>query len=334
LKELAVSDWDTTSLTDIGGIFGDTGITTMDLSKWNTYGFTDVHGVFTDCAALTEVRVNNWDTSMVTTFAATFRNCTGLTEVDLSGWDTSKGANLAQMFMGCENLKTILVSERFVTPNATLVENMFTGCASLVGGAGTKYNAERTDNAYARIDSPDAPGYFTLAGAETPEAYVVSFNANGGGGSMDSVTVIKGGSFTLPQNGFSAPSQKKFRIWAVGNIEYAPGSVLTVNAPVTVTAQWENASASAQGCYVATSVYGSYDCPEVWTLRRFRDNVLAKTWYGRLFIRFYYAVSPTAVRLFGDCEWFQNFFRGRLDKMVDGLQSSGFASTPYQDKDW
>ena len=24
-------------------------------------------------------------------------------------------------------------------------------------------------------------------------------------------------------------------------------------------------------CYVATAVYGSYDCPEVWTLRRFRD---------------------------------------------------------------
>ena len=26
------------------------------------------------------------------------------------------------------------------------------------------------------------------------------------------------------------------------------------------------------GCYVATCVYGSYDCPEVWVLRRFRDN--------------------------------------------------------------
>lgn len=26
-----------------------------------------------------------------------------------------------------------------------------------------------------------------------------------------------------------------------------------------------------KGCYVATCVYGSYDCPEVWTLRRFRD---------------------------------------------------------------
>ena len=88
------------------------------------------------------------------------------------------------------------------------------------------------------------------------------------------------------------------------------------------------------GCYVATSVYGSYDCPEVWTLRRFRDEVLAETWYGRLFIRLYYTVSPTAVKLFGDCEWFQNFFRDRLDKMVSGLQEDGFESTPYQDLEW
>jgi uncharacterized repeat protein (TIGR02543 family) len=88
------------------------------------------------------------------------------------------------------------------------------------------------------------------------------------------------------------------------------------------------------GCYVATSVYGSYDCPEVWTLRRFRDQVLAKTWYGRLFIRLYYAVSPTAVRLFGKTALFQNFFRGILDPWVADLQSDGFESTPYNDIPW
>ena len=91
---------------------------------------------------------------------------------------------------------------------------------------------------------------------------------------------------------------------------------------------------SGGGCYVATSVYGSYDCPEVWTLRRFRDDVLAETWYGRLFIRLYYAVSPTAVKLFGDSEWFRSFFRERLDRMISDLQADGFESTPYQDRAW
>ena len=40
-----------------------------------------------------------------------------------------------------------------------------------------------------------------------------------------------------------------------------------------------------RGCYIATCVYKSYDCAEVWTLRRFRDNTLSQIWYGRLFIR-------------------------------------------------
>ena len=43
------------------------------------------------------------------------------------------------------------------------------------------------------------------------------------------------------------------------------------------------------GCYVATAVYGSYDCPQVWTLRRYRDFALAETWHGRAFIHLYYA---------------------------------------------
>lgn len=46
-------------------------------------------------------------------------------------------------------------------------------------------------------------------------------------------------------------------------------------------------STSSGGCYIATCVYGSYDCPQVWTLRRFRDYTLDETWYGRLFIRCY-----------------------------------------------
>lgn len=91
---------------------------------------------------------------------------------------------------------------------------------------------------------------------------------------------------------------------------------------------------SSNGCYVATAVYGSYDCPEVWTLRRYRDDMLAKTWHGRLFIYLYYAISPTIVKLFGDTMWFKNMWRGKLDKKVKQLQNIGVESTPYNDKNW
>ena len=88
------------------------------------------------------------------------------------------------------------------------------------------------------------------------------------------------------------------------------------------------------GCYVATAVYGSYDCPQVWTLRRYRDYTLAETWYGRAFIHTYYAISPTLVKWFGNKAWFRNLWKPKLDRMVKRLNSEGVEDTPYNDRKW
>lgn len=88
------------------------------------------------------------------------------------------------------------------------------------------------------------------------------------------------------------------------------------------------------GCYVATAVYGSYDCPEVWTLRRYRDEHLAKSFLGRAFIKSYYAVSPTIVKLFGKTKWFNRLFRDKLDVMVKNLNAQGYSAERYEDIDW
>lgn len=88
------------------------------------------------------------------------------------------------------------------------------------------------------------------------------------------------------------------------------------------------------GCYIATCVYGSYDCPEVWTLRRYRDSKLGASHGGRAFIRFYYAISPTLVKWFGNTKWFKKMWRGMLDKKVQKLQAQGYESTPYNDLEW
>lgn len=88
------------------------------------------------------------------------------------------------------------------------------------------------------------------------------------------------------------------------------------------------------GCYVATAVYGSYDCPQVWTLRRYRDYTLAETWYGRAFIYTYYAISPTLVKWFGHTEWFKKMWKGKLDCLVARLNAEGVKNTPYNDRLW
>ena len=91
---------------------------------------------------------------------------------------------------------------------------------------------------------------------------------------------------------------------------------------------------STGGCYIATCVYGSYDCPEVWTLRRFRDRKLAGSFAGRLFIKCYYAVSPTVVRLFGNSRFFRKSWKAILDNWTRKLQQAGYESSPYDDRPW
>ena len=91
---------------------------------------------------------------------------------------------------------------------------------------------------------------------------------------------------------------------------------------------------SSEGCYIATAVYGSYDCPQVWSLRRFRDYTLASTWYGRAFIRIYYAISPSLVKHLGKTRWFQAMWKCILDPLVTHLNVNGVEDSPYIDNSW
>ena len=81
--------------------------------------------------------------------------------------------------------------------------------------------------------------------------YTVSFDANGGTGTMADVTGVSG-EYTLPANGFTAPSGKQFKAWSVGGVEKAAGDKITVTANTTVTAVWENKPISGGGGYIPT----------------------------------------------------------------------------------
>ena len=112
----------------------------------------------------------------------------------------------------------------------------------------------------------------------------------------------------------------------------APSAKFVMQNVPNTTSSPSPTTTPSSGCYVATAVYGSYDCPEVWTLRRFRDFTLDETWYGRLFIKVYYAISPSFVRHFGDDRLFQSYGRKILNRIVLKLHNNGFADTPYKDK--
>lgn len=87
-----------------------------------------------------------------------------------------------------------------------------------------------------------------------------------------------------------------------------------------------------RSCYIATAVYGTYDCAEVWTLRRYRDQVLANSLWGRIFIAIYYKISPKVVALFGRNRMFLSWSKRWLDDLVERLKCHGFEDTPYLDQ--
>ena len=74
--------------------------------------------------------------------------------------------------------------------------------------------------------------------------YTVSFDANGGSGEMNSVTVIPGGSFALPACDFTAPAGKTFGGWSVeidgGTVVAKVGDPITVDGDKIVSAAWED----------------------------------------------------------------------------------------------
>ena len=72
--------------------------------------------------------------------------------------------------------------------------------------------------------------------------YTVSFNANGGAGSMLDETEQLGG-YVLPECTFTAPTGKQFKCWAEGSAsgqQYSVGDEYDVTANVTFYAVWED----------------------------------------------------------------------------------------------
>ena len=70
--------------------------------------------------------------------------------------------------------------------------------------------------------------------------YTVSFNANGGTGSMEPVSLLEGSEYVLPENAFTSDTHN-FSYWAVSsypNSRFHAGSRITVSGNITVTAVW------------------------------------------------------------------------------------------------
>ena len=77
-----------------------------------------------------------------------------------------------------------------------------------------------------------------LVSDAAPSNATVTFDSNGGSGSMAPVTVVEGKTINLPENAFTAPEGYVFARWEVGR----PGEVYGVSCTQTIKAVWAEAT--------------------------------------------------------------------------------------------
>lgn len=249
-----------------------------------------------------------------------FSGCDNLEEVQLAGITEIPEST----FKKCENLKTVIMKKGI----AIIGKEAFSSCHKL--------SSVLLPNTLKRIEIWAFGWCYSLKEITIPASveYVAcqSFESCNNLEKVnieDGVRTIHGGAFMgcdsitvlhYPQSVY------------IDNISHLRGAKFNVIADNPELSNRINAlNTQSGGCYIATAVYGSYDCPQVWTLRRYRDYYLSERWYGRLFIKSYYAISPTLIKWFGKRNWFIYFWKRLLDKKVLNLNLKGYNNLPYDD---
>lgn len=119
-------------------------------------------------------------------------------------------------------------------------ESIYTACSGTeienlsAGNYFVRYAEDR--NHFASSDAE------VTVGEGTPLAdCTITFDGNGGSGSMGPVTVKAGTNYILPACGFTAPTNQEFKAWQIDGTEHPVNAPVTVTADITVKALWEDA---------------------------------------------------------------------------------------------
>jgi len=235
---------------------------------------------FSGCIGLTEITIPN---SVIYIGERAFQGCSGLTEITIPSSVTSIGA---AAFKNCSGLTEITI----LNGMTSIGESAFQGCSGLT-----------------EITIPNSVtsiGESAFSGCKHLHMLTIE---------NSQTNIITGNYYERPSFEFcdietiNAPEEwkKKYRDAFDCLKVYTPKSTNTYQT---------------SGCYIATAVYGSYNAPEVRTLRRFRDEELQRTILGRAFIRTYCLLSPPVAKRLKDAEKINAAVRRILDKWVLKLE--------------
>lgn len=98
------------------------------------------------------------------------------------------------------------------------------------------------------------------------------------------------------------------------------GKKYSVNASKENSSNFYSGNASRGDCFIATAVFGSHLDPKVQVLRDLRDDYLLRNAVGRLFIKFYYKISPQIAYIIREHEVLKTATRWALTPVVYALK--------------
>ena len=136
-------------------------------------------------------------------------------------------------------------SDGKITGVTDKMEYRMAGESSYTACSGTEIENLSAGNYFVRyaedhnhFASPDAE--VTVGEGKPLADFTITFNGNGGSGSMGPVIVKAETNYILPACGFTAPADQEFKAWEIGGAEYKVGDSYTVDRDTEIKALWEN----------------------------------------------------------------------------------------------
>ena len=189
--------------------------------------------MFGACTGIKELNLTTWDMSSAWNMQGMFAGCTSLESIDLPEYMLLNAEDMSFLFLNCSALKTIYSNIDFAenADDISHKNDIFYGCTSLVGGAGTKYDMLHCDIEYARPDGgTEAPGYFTKRYTVIFYQYDPATN-----GYLANVAYVHPDEYATPPSTspITGYSFKGWKTWgAMGDELYSDEDIRT-NVPIT-----------------------------------------------------------------------------------------------------
>ena len=127
MSTLDVSVVNTSSVTNMEGMFMTNNLTTLNVSGFDTSKVTNMSKMFKESSNLTSLNINGFNTANTNNMSQMFMDCGNITSLNVNAFNTSNVTNMSAMFMGMSKIETLNVTN-FNTANVTDMSSMFASC--------------------------------------------------------------------------------------------------------------------------------------------------------------------------------------------------------------